>query len=526
MADMKFHCPHCEQTLIIDEQYAGQICECPDCKRELCIPLPKNKSIVLSCQINTWQEILDVLKQIQHKEIEQLCLVNSTISFLSCSRIDDYYVVRFYTVDSCLSTLSKNVNLKKTSEIFSYFHSNLTIDKKTVRWTNINDQENFLLYFQSIVAEAELLTRKSITRNTKTLSEELSTLKKEIAILQKNYKKLSLDIEYSDIGLYKPSFTYETSLEFSRAIDENIKKQKQISAISILSKSRSFYSEKDRKNIAKLMQKSFNNECDLCMEIVNYKNIINIENRITRSFEFVNELGKPFGIAISKDMLKLKIEAVRLIFELSEKKHQEKQEQQKLKEIMRDELKAEQDYTRKQEQLAKEQERYEKLLNEVIASVQNKHGKELEALNIKIDILKQNIDDIQHQQRALSQAQLTKSGFVYVISNIGSLGENIYKIGMTRRLDPQERIDELSGASVPFEYDVHAIIYRENAPELESELHRMFDHARVNKLNKRKEFFNVKLEEIEKAAQSLGANVIFTKLADAKEYRQSLVIKN
>ena len=60
MADMKFHCPHCEQTLIIDEQYAGQICECPDCKRELCIPLPKNKSIVLSCQINTWQEILDV----------------------------------------------------------------------------------------------------------------------------------------------------------------------------------------------------------------------------------------------------------------------------------------------------------------------------------------------------------------------------------------------------------------------------------------------------------------------------------
>ena len=150
----------------------------------------------------------------------------------------------------------------------------------------------------------------------------------------------------------------------------------------------------------------------------------------------------------------------------------------------------------------------------------------MEALNIKIDILKQNIDDIQHQQRALSQAQLTKSGFVYVISNIGSLGENIYKIGMTRRLDPQERIDELSGASVPFEYDVHAIIYRENAPELESELHRMFDHARVNKLNKRKEFFNVKLEEIEKAAQSLGANVIFTKLADAKEYRQSLVIKN
>ena len=97
MADMKFHCPHCEQTLIIDEQYAGQICECPDCKRELCIPLPKNKSIVLSCQINTWQEILDVLRQIQHKEIEQLCLVNSTISFLSCSRIDDYYVVRFYT---------------------------------------------------------------------------------------------------------------------------------------------------------------------------------------------------------------------------------------------------------------------------------------------------------------------------------------------------------------------------------------------------------------------------------------------
>ncbi|MDX2229685.1 MAG: GIY-YIG nuclease family protein, partial [Leptolyngbyaceae cyanobacterium bins.349] len=133
------------------------------------------------------------------------------------------------------------------------------------------------------------------------------------------------------------------------------------------------------------------------------------------------------------------------------------------------------------------------------------------------------------RQRAISQAQLTKSGHIYVISNIGSFGQDVYKIGMTRRLEPMDRVKELGDASVPFPFDVHAMIYCRNAPELEARLHRYFDHARLNKVNERKEFFHVSLEEIVAAVETIDSElkickseIKFTKLAEAIEYRKTL----
>ena len=125
-------------------------------------------------------------------------------------------------------------------------------------------------------------------------------------------------------------------------------------------------------------------------------------------------------------------------------------------------------------------------------------------------------------KRAESMAQKTRSGYVYIISNIGSFGEDVYKIGMTRRLEPMDRVKELGDASVPFSFDVHAMIYSEDAPALEKELHNKFNEKRINKVNLRKEFFNVKLSEIEEAVKNkIGTSIKFTKLAEAVEYRQS-----
>ena len=132
---------------------------------------------------------------------------------------------------------------------------------------------------------------------------------------------------------------------------------------------------------------------------------------------------------------------------------------------------------------------------------------------------------IENSQRAISQAQQTKIGHVYIISNIGSFGENVYKIGMTRRLEPMERIDELGSASVPFEFDVHAMIKSDNAPELENSLHKYFDSKRVNLVNARKEFFYVTLDEIEEYAKKNNIDVEFTKLAEARDYRESMAIR-
>ncbi len=132
---------------------------------------------------------------------------------------------------------------------------------------------------------------------------------------------------------------------------------------------------------------------------------------------------------------------------------------------------------------------------------------------------------IDNGNRRLSEAQKTKAGNVYVISNIGSFGENIYKIGMTRRLEPQERVDELGDASVPFKFDVHAMIKSDDAPALENKLHELFKLKSVNRVNYRKEFFRVTLEEIEQAVKEYtNADIEFTKIAEAKEYRETQAI--
>ena len=129
-------------------------------------------------------------------------------------------------------------------------------------------------------------------------------------------------------------------------------------------------------------------------------------------------------------------------------------------------------------------------------------------------------------QRALSMAQQTRSGHVYVISNVGSFGEDVFKIGMTRRLEPLDRVRELGDASVPFAFDVHAMIYSEDAPALENALHRKFNELRLNKVNPRKEFFRVNLGDIRAATQEMGLTAQFTMLAQAQEYRESLAMAN
>ncbi|MGM9534096.1 MAG: GIY-YIG nuclease family protein [Intestinibacter sp.] len=119
----------------------------------------------------------------------------------------------------------------------------------------------------------------------------------------------------------------------------------------------------------------------------------------------------------------------------------------------------------------------------------------------------------------------TRAGYVYIISNIGSFGENVYKIGMTRRLDPMDRVRELGDASVPFKFDVHAMIFSEDAPALENALHKKFENKSVNKVNLRKEFFNVSLEEVKKEViKNHNATIEFTMLAEAQEYRESLAM--
>lgn len=144
----------------------------------------------------------------------------------------------------------------------------------------------------------------------------------------------------------------------------------------------------------------------------------------------------------------------------------------------------------------------------------------LDEMQTQVSKIDKNLADIDYREAN------QRVGYVYVISNIGSFGENIYKIGMTRRLNPQERVDELGNASVPFNFDVHAMIFSKDAPALENALHHAFDDKKVNMVNKRREFFNVSLDEIEKVVkENFDGSVEFEKTALAEQYRESLKIK-
>ncbi len=148
---------------------------------------------------------------------------------------------------------------------------------------------------------------------------------------------------------------------------------------------------------------------------------------------------------------------------------------------------------------------------------------EMSAIAEKVQKLQEHLADAQSKlQRAVSMAQITRSGHVYVISNIGSFGEEVFKIGMSRRLEPEDRVYELGSASVPFPYDIHAMIFSNDAPALESSFHKQFDNRRVNMVNPRKEFFKVSLDEIETFALTHDAEIEFSKLAEAREYRETV----
>jgi len=143
--------------------------------------------------------------------------------------------------------------------------------------------------------------------------------------------------------------------------------------------------------------------------------------------------------------------------------------------------------------------------------------RKIEQLEAKLALIRIDKENVFHRE------QNTRAGYVYIISNLGSFGENVYKIGMTRRLDPTDRVKELGDASVPFRFDTHALIFSEDAPSLENALHKAFHHRRVNKVNNRKEFFHVTLQEIEdEVCRNHNEVVQFTKIAEAKEFRESI----
>jgi hypothetical protein len=249
-----------------------------------------------------------------------------------------------------------------------------------------------------------------------------------------------------------------------------------------------------------------------------------MEERIRKSCQAINKLGDVEKISLTPEYLKLKLDEIRLTHEFEEKRHQEREEQRRIREEQREEEKARQEIDKAREEAEAEEVRFRKALEKAREEAAKATGAQLEKLTQQINSFESKLDEARkRKERAISRAELTKSGFVYIISNIGSFGDNIFKIGMTRRVDPHERVQELGGASVPFPFDTHAILYSQNAPELEAALHQLFDAHRLNLVNPRREFYrDVRIDEVESFVRSKGFSAQFIKQPEAREYRETV----
>ncbi|WP_253293713.1 DUF4041 domain-containing protein [Falcatimonas sp. MSJ-15] len=289
-------------------------------------------------------------------------------------------------------------------------------------------------------------------------------------------------------------------------------------------------SDGSKKEIAdnkKQILRCFNAECDNLLLGLGCKNIDTTRNKISKSFDSLNKIFAVDGISLSPEMLEIKLEELNLVYTYELKKEQERQQQNAIKEQMLEEEKVRREIERQKAKLEKDQTQTSNEIKKLMGYMQKTSSEVEKQLYVdKIKELESRIKELEKDKETVLEREANaRAGYVYVISNIGSFGEDIYKIGMTRRLEPMDRIKELSSASVPFEFDVHAMIFSDNAPELETMLHHYFEKQSVNRVNLKKEFFHVTLDEIEKVVkENFNNTVVFTRIAKAEEYRQTLNI--
>ena len=228
------------------------------------------------------------------------------------------------------------------------------------------------------------------------------------------------------------------------------------------------------------------------------------------------------------DYIRLKLEELKLVNDIHVLREAKKEEQRRERQRLADEMKAQKDFEREIKRAQKDEEEARKALEraELEAAKEKENKERLAKLQEQIERLKTALKEAEERgQRILSMAQQTRRGWVYIISNIGSFGEGVYKIGLTRRLDPMERVYELGDASVPFPFDVHAFIFSEDAPALETALHQAFDKHKVNSVNWRKEYFKVSLDAIKRKVAELGYEVDWEDYAYAPQFRDSVLRK-
>lgn len=493
--------------------------ENPSVKSDIIKVLEKNESIKVIDSINNWYKIID---KSNNTGFVSKRFIDKSLKPVSKSNKNGFYLDPKITISIVILLVIMFILIKTNSDQSKKLKE---IEKKK---KELEEKYNPIISIENEVNKIE--------KNKKELAEEYAKGKSIFDELEKKISMYENNVELYDFGFYEPVFAFDTAEIFKDEISLNREKQKNLIRQKLacycttewtVDGSKREGKKKTNRHI-KLTMRAFNGECDTLISKVRWNNVKSFLERIKKCHQVINQMNEPMHVIIDDEYLVLKIDELKLNHEYKLKKQEEKEEQRKARALIREEEKARRDFENAQRNAEKEKKLYNTLLEKAKKELDLVSGKELEVLQQKINDLEKSLDESNKKaERAKSMAQQTKRGHVYVVSNVGSFGEGIYKIGMTRRLDPIDRVKELGDASVPFVFDKHAMIYTEDAPKLESLLHNKFSHLRVNKVNNRKEYFKVSIEEIEKCIEeNFEGEFELIKNYEAKEFRETQAILN
>ena len=388
-------------------------------------------------------------------------------------------------------------------------------------------QEKIRELEQSIQSEQKEI--ESLDKAIADKQNHISLLDNTISNKKSEIVSLDDEILVQEFGLYEPYFDFANALDYKEELAKIRSKQKELiknkTAVSGATEwTVNGSASKGKKMVSdtqKLLLRAFNTECDELVAKVKYTNFDASLNKIYKSAEAISKLGTIMHISINSNYLDLKIKELRLAFEYQQKKQEEKEAQKAARAEMREAARLQKEIEAQRKKIEKEQTHYQTAYDHLLHQIeQNPDNADLLK---KKDELENQLNDIDKAMKDIDYREANqRAGYVYVISNIGAFGPNVYKIGMTRRLDPQDRVDELGDASVPFNFDVHAMIFSDDAPALEAALHRAFEDRKLNMVNTRREFFNVTLDEIKEVVKkNFDKTVEFIDVPDAEQYRIS-----
>ena len=371
------------------------------------------------------------------------------------------------------------------------------------------------------------------------IANELSGVERQLSEEKKKYDRLALlcgrleeELEWHELGIYRPKFDFQCSTDYKAAIERNIEKQKEMVRENKAVICKTTWTVNGSKRAGgtmvgksiRLALRAFNNECEAIIGRVTWRNVDASRDRIRRAFDQITRLGTSEQIEITQDYLHLKLEQLALVHEHAAKLQEEKEEARRIRELERENARAQREIEEALRRTEEEEARYETALEQARAELQSD---DTALMRARITELEAKLERARAEhQRAVSMAQITRSGYVYVISNIGSFGEKVFKVGMTRRIDPMERVCELGDASVPFGFDVHAMIWSEDAPRLERALHLRLDACRVNRINYRREFFACDMQRVREVLTECAPHATFTEEIEAEQFRRSKALRD